>query len=139
MQLDIKIKFPFVAGELIDLIISHAAGSTSRHGSKEGLMPRYFFDTDNGRAIIDQDGRDCRDDGAAVRHAANVASDFIRDPNTRPEHGGAVVVTVRDQARRAKAVFRLAYGVEWVSQPMLGIVSAQVLASLLPGLVDGLS
>ncbi|GLS45278.1 DUF6894 family protein [Methylobacterium brachythecii] len=76
-------------------------------------MPRYFFDAHDGREMVDHDGCDCPNDRAAIRHAAVIASDFMKDPTTRPEDGGAVVVTVRDHGRQAKAEVRLAFNVQW--------------------------
>lgn len=78
-------------------------------------MPRYFFDTFDGKAFIpDEEGQDLKDLDAARRVAQEALREMIRDALPDGDHG-TFVVSVKDAAGRVAIRTALALVTEYPS------------------------
>lgn len=77
---------------MVDLI-----GPTERKRSRKVSMPRYFFDIDNHKRVVDDDGTDLSDDEEARVQAVIFAGDYLSDHPAIARGGACFRVAVRDE------------------------------------------
>lgn len=77
-------------------------------------MPRYFFHINDGRNDYDEDGVECADLQAAVKHAKHVLPEIAADEVPKDGERQAITVLVADEDGKALYLAALTYTGSWL-------------------------
>ena len=79
-------------------------------------MPRYFFDINDGRNERDEEGFECADLQAAVRHAKQALPEIAADEVPRDGERQALTVLITDESGQAVYLAALTFTGAWLAR-----------------------